>query len=255
MNRIAALLCILALPVLAACDTFDIHQCDQFSALDDQVSCLDTAFFDLSERAAGQMGERERESERDEGDLREMLADCEGLRERFGDDEWLEEYGDDEGLRERLGWCTDLWERLDREDDASRTDQDDDARWDEDERWDEDGDEDLRDLLEACSDLREELRDEEDWDEEEAAAIRERLAFCATLWDRMDGERGVRGLLSQMHCEARGTVERSDDSGERRRTIRDALRRGRDLLRAVRERSRDARDGGERPERDADDPR
>ncbi len=184
MKFVGPLLLVL-LPTLTGCAAFE-NQCNQYSETDDQIACLDTAFLALESEIVESRGERN--PEREGADLREYLEYCEGLRERFGDQDWAEENREDYG--ERLRECTAVWERLG--DDRAREDCNEDEdliRWAEDEP--------------------------EAWGEDEDEA---READC---------KRGDLGEIRGMRDRARESVRRSADSEERAETIRGALREGR----------------------------
>ncbi|MEE2830610.1 MAG: hypothetical protein VX498_15590 [Myxococcota bacterium] len=243
MKRLFPLFVLLPFPVLAACGVFDVHQCDRFSDLDEQLTCLDSAFLELSERADHR--ERERRSERGEDRFEDALTSCERLREAYGDEEWVEENGED--YRERLGWCIDLWERLEdgegespirKSGEALRTIQKSDRDEDEDEEGREV--EGIRELLADCDGFLERLRDPDN-ETEDSDEVRERIAFCEGLQERCRTEGEMTGRIRELHQRTHSSVERSEESGERRRMIREGLREGRDLL-----------EGRERPRGDED---
>jgi len=173
------------LPTLTGCASFE-NQCNQYSEVSAQLACLDTAFLALESEIVERRGERN--TEREGADLREYLEYCEGLRERFGDEDWADENRQDYG--ERLRECSMLWERIgeDREREGCVEDETL-IRWaeDEPEAWEEDEDE-----------------------------VRE-----------ADCERGDLGEIRGMRDRARQSVRRSTDSDERGETIREALREGR----------------------------
>ena len=184
MKFVGPLLLVL-LPTLTGCAAFE-NQCNQYSEASAQLTCLDTAFLALESEVVEHRGERS--AEREGVDLREYLEYCEGLRERFGDQDWAAENRQDYG--ERLRECTMLWERLEEHRDREDCVEDEALiRWAEDSReaWDEDEDE-----------------------------VRE-----------ADCERGDLGEIRGMRDRARESVRRSTDSSERGETIREALREGR----------------------------
>ena len=109
--KIVCRLLVLLLPVFAGCTAFE-NQCNEFTEVDDQLACLDTAFLSLESELVRTRGERtgERGGEREAADLREYLEYCDDLRERASDDEWREQNEDD--FEERLRECMAVWERL-----------------------------------------------------------------------------------------------------------------------------------------------
>ena len=235
-----------SLTILAGCagDAFE-SQCDQFTEVNDQLTCLDTAFFALESEIVDSRGDRVR----DDSDLREELEYCNGLRRRMADEAWADENREEFGGR--LRHCMGLWERLEDEDDWDDEDEDDD--WDdEDEReddWDdEDEDEDEDDWDDEDEDEREgdkgDLSDEDEREGDEDLRKDEREGDEDLREDRSD--RGELGEIRAIRDRTRGEIERSEDSEARRDRVREGLAEGRRwvdrLLGAVRgEGSRDSR--------------
>jgi len=190
-------LVVLALATLTGCTAAFENQCDSHTELSAQLSCMDTAFFVLESEIVTSRGDRER----GDRDLREELEYCQGLRERFGDEDWAEanreEYA---GLLRR---CVGLWERLEGD-----RDEDD---WDEDDR-----DEDDRD----------------DWDEDDWDDLEGDMGGLYAEDDREDlredlADRGDLGEVRAIRDRIRGEVERTEESEARRERIREGLAEGR----------------------------
>jgi len=188
--KIVCRLLVLLLPVFAGCTAFE-NQCNEFTEVDDQLACLDTAFLSLESELVRTRGERT--GEREATDLREYLEYCDDLRERASDDEWREQNEDD--FEERLRECMAVWERLG--DDRER---------------------------QECE------RDEEAWGKEDLRPeyVEVRLDVDTTEESREEAcPRGELGELRTIRDRTRGAVQRGEDSDERGDRLREGLREGR----------------------------
>ena len=215
MKRFYSLAFILLLS-LAGCSPF-ANQCDQYTGLGEQLTCLDTAFLALESEVVRGDGVREG-FEREGVDLREYLEFCEGLRARFAEEEWAEEYREEYG--EDFRRCRLLWERLG--EDRDREDCDGASEPEREEDVERDADVFSREAVRE--EVREDVRDEN----------------C---------ERGELGALREIRDRARRAIERNESSSERSTLIREALSEGRgwvDRLFGARDGAREgARDGTE----------
>jgi len=201
---------------VAGCSPF-ANQCDQYTEVGEQLTCLDTAFLALESEVVRGEGAREG-FEREGVDLREYLEFCEGLRARFAEEEWAEEHREEYG--EDFRRCRMLWERLG--EDRDREDCDGAAEPEREEEVERDADVSSREAVRE--EVREDVRDEN----------------C---------ERGELGALRQIRDRARRAIERNESSSERGALIREALSEGRgwvDRLFGARDGAREgARDGTE----------
>ena len=225
MTRITSFLLLLLVPIVGSCAPSFENQCDSHNSVDEQVACLDTAFAELAITASEVSGEGDRER----NGLRELIAFCEGLRERYGDEEWTAEYGDE--YRERLAECTALWERLSADRDEGDEDED---------RpiatrpagEDEDPDGEASDEDPECP------SEDEDPDGDETRRP-----------DESERGEGPLDELDALHQQTRDSVQRSEESRERREMIRSGLRAGQGVVERLTGRTGDrsrGRDDGSR---------
>jgi len=248
MQRFATCLLGLLLVIVAGCSTSFENQCDQYSAIDDQVACLDSAFMELRSNV-----EDTDDADRNEDELGQIVEYCEGLWEQYLDeDEDDEDWDEDDWDEDDEEWdeYDGDWDDEDEDDGDWNQDDEDDENWDEDdEEWDEYDEE---ELLEFCMGLLERLEDservdddgkadrpdpdededDEDWGDEDDEG--DELRDFLDLWERFSDEderdRGSRGELDGIHQRTRGAVQRSEDEDERRQMIRDGLLLGRGIV-------------------------